>query len=482
MNRRDLMLRAITGCIAASLHIRDTSADFETRAASWNGRKPLASAAQVAAEAIGIMEQRGVHRDPIYGEYFSGYGEGLFTVESFFDNIALFHAGDAELGKTALRIYLDHQRDDGFIARHWEQSQRWLKATPNSRVPSLAATEPQNSYFLRNPYAIYEREEHAQPFLFQMALFSTRASGGDASWLDGDIYQGLKKYLRHWTTVWDRDFNGLSEWASAPHAIADNQFDRAGVWRSFYCEGADLNSFLYLEFLAAEKIAAAKGFREDAAYFGCQAQLKKQLVQQLLWNEDDGFFYDRDIRTGMPIKVKSVNGLYPLWAGIPDRQQARRIVEEHIMNPKEFWSAHPLPSYARNERNYTQHHVPPPLIDIYYALPEGHSNWRGGLWPHGNYMVVHGLQRYGFAEEARSLAETSYEVASRDPDIHEWYDAETGAPKGAHPLCAGAEVLMRFLPTELNTGFNPALIEEASTPLQDERLRQALSVEGNFLK
>jgi hypothetical protein len=315
-----------------------------------------------------------------------------------------------------------------------------------------------------------------------MALFSTRASGGDISWLDDEMYRKLKKYLKHWTTSWDRDSNGLSEWASAPHAIADNQLDRAGVWRSFYCEGADLNGFLYMEFLAAEKIAIAKGFRDDAAYFAAQAKLKRQLIQQLLWNEEDGFFYDRDIRIGKPIRVKAVSGLYLLWAGIPDQRQARRLLAEHIMNPREFWSAHPLPSYALNERNYTQHHIPSPLIDIYSALPEGHCNWRGGLWPQANYLVAHGLKRYGFMEEARTLATKTYEVASEDPDIYEWYDAESGKPKGSHPLCAGAEVLMRVLPTELETDFNPALIEDASKPLENGRLRKALSIKENFRK
>jgi hypothetical protein len=300
--------------------------------------------------------------------------------------------------------------------------------------------------------------------------------------LDDELYRKLKKYLQHWTAAWDRDSNGLCEWASAPHAIADNQFDRAGVWRSYYCEGADLNSFLYLEFLAAEKIALAKGLSADAADFAVQAKRKKELIQKLLWNEQDGFFYDRDIRTGLPIRVKSVNGLYPLWAGIPDARQAELLVHEHIMNPHEFWSAYPLPSYALNERNYTQHHVPCPLIDIYYALPDGHCNWRGGIWGHGNYMVAHGLQRYGFREEAQTLARKTYEVAAADPEIYEWYNAETGKTEGSHPLCAGAEVLMRFLPTELETDFNPVLIDEARKPLVNAKLRSVLSLSENFRK
>jgi hypothetical protein len=445
-----------------------------------DGQVPMPRPEEVVANAIRVMEDRGLHKDPKHGYYFSGYGENLFSVETYFDNIALFHLGDVALGKTALRIYLEQQQDNGFIPRHWNGPLQASQATAQGQVPLLASNEPKNPYAMRNPYYIYEREEHAQPFLFQIALFSTRIGGGDISWLDDEMYRKLRKYLQHWTTDWDKDANGLCEWASAPHAMGDNQFDRAGVWRSFYCEGADLNSFLFLEFLAAEKIANAKGFRDDAVHFAAQAKQKKQLIQQLLWNEQDGFFYDRDIRTGLPIRVKSVNGLYPLWAGLPDQRQARRLVHEHIMNPKEFWSAHPLPSYALNERNYTQHHVPCPQIDIYYALPDGHCNWRGGLWPHGNYMSVHGLQRYGFMEEARSLARKSYDVSVADPDIYEWYNAETGGVEGSHPLCAGVEVLMRFLPAELEADFNPVLIEDATKPLEDGKLRKALKIKENF--
>ena len=97
-------------------------------------------------------------------------------------------------------------------------------------------------------------------------------------------------------------------------------------------------------------------------------------------------------------------------------------------------------------------------------------------------MVAHGLQRYGFQEEAKTLARRSYEVAAADPDIYEWYNAETGKTEGSHPLCAGAEVLMRFLPTELETDFNPVLIDDARKPLENVMLRKALSLSQNFRK
>lgn len=72
------------------------------------------------------------------------------------------------------------------------------------------------------------------------------------------------------------------------------------------------------------------------------------------------------------------------------------------------------------------------------------------------------------------------EWLAADPDIYEWYNAETGKVLGSHPICAGAEVLMRFLPTELETDFNPALIEDASKPIEDGKLRKSLSIKGYF--
>src|SRR5258708_15144777 len=190
---------------------------------------------KIAMELVEIMEKQGTHKHPAEGYYYSGYGENLFTWEIFFDNIALLHAGDTNLGKNALRINLSLQREDGFIRRDLS----FLTATGEDKV-----------------WQSYDVDEHAQPFLFQVALFLTRANGGDVSWITDEMYRGLKNYLLHWTTVWDRASNGLSEWARAPHSGQDNQLERVGLWRSYHCAGAHRNSFLYLVFLAGDKVTS----------------------------------------------------------------------------------------------------------------------------------------------------------------------------------------------------------------------------------
>jgi hypothetical protein len=151
VNRRNFVKTGAYGMLAAAISSHTANAGLDT-----------GSRQQIVAELIRIMEEHGTHKHPTEGYYYSGYGNSLFTWETFLDNIALLHAGNTDLGKNALRIYLDIQRQDGFILRHWPG----LEVDPGGAV-----------------WFIYESEEHAQPFLFQMALFLTRANGGDPSWI-----------------------------------------------------------------------------------------------------------------------------------------------------------------------------------------------------------------------------------------------------------------------------------------------------------
>jgi hypothetical protein len=415
--------------------------------------------AGVAPKLVEIMETRCVHHHPQFGDFYTGYPDGLFTWETFFDNIVLLHAGDSQLGKANLAIFLSLQREDGCIRRHW----------PGFAPPTG----------LGDVWNQYDDEEHAQPFLCQDALFLSRANQGDVEWITESMYAGLAKYLAHWEAAWRRDGSNLCVWASAPHSGEDNQYDRVGVWRSYFCAGTDLNSFLYLEYLAMARIAKAKGKSADEAAFELAAAQKKEAIQRLLWDETDGFYYDHDVRTGKQIRIKSVAGFMPLWAGIATEQQAKRLVE-HLTNPKEFWTPYPVPSYARSERNYTQHHVPPPLLDPYYGLDDGHSNWLGGVWGHTNYFIVHGLQHYGFDREARTIAQKSYEMSAPDMQIREFSNAETGVGSGGSWICAGAELSLRLLQAELTANFSPMPIEDASKPISSDRVRAALGLTRKF--
>jgi neutral trehalase len=237
----------------------------------------------------------------------------------------------------------------------------------------------------------------------------------------------------------------------------------------------DLNCFLYRECLAAAELARAIGKGGMAAKLAREAERKEERIQGL-WNEADSFFYDRDRRTGYPIKVCSGAPFLTLWAGVATDAQARALVERHLRNPEEFWTTLPVPSYARTEPAFTQRYEPPEGASIVWALTSGHGNWCGGTWPHWNYLIVHGLDDYGFHEEAREIASRWFRAASDPSGLYEWYNSETGAGEGVNPFWAGSSLLGLFLPAELRHRVNPTEVKPVRQRLELEAVRQDLYI------
>lgn len=115
-------------------------------------------------------------------------------------------------------------------------------------------------------------------------------------------------------------------------------------------------------------------------------QLKTD-INQWLWHETDGFYYDL-LRSGQLAQVKHIGGFWPLLAGIASITQAQRLLA-HLKNPQEFFRPHLFPTLSASDSRYAQ---------------AGHY-WRGSVWAPTNYMVVAGLRRYGFRDFARQAAE-----------------------------------------------------------------------------
>lgn len=387
--------------------------------------------------------------------FYSGYGTSFFTIEVWYDAILCMHFGNCKIVVDTLDLYLSFQQEDGFLYRD-------------------ISMDPKTNR--ENPFYIYESEEHAQPFLFQVALLITRYQQGDVSWLSEENYERLKKYLYYWLNEWVRDDSGLCVWNGAQHGASDTAFARAGSWRSMYCAGSDLNSLLYTELCAAAQVARARNCMEDAEVFEKLAEERLALIQKYLWNEEDGIFYDYNVLTKQQIKVKHCHSFDTIAFGTATVEQAERMVREHICNPEEFWTPYPIPSYALTEPDYTQHYVPKEGGDFVYTAGEGHCNWSGGLWPHTVYMLTHGLYRYGFKKEADEIVSRMEELIEKNPLLHEWYNAETGEGLGGTPFYAGAEMLMCFLSAELKAGFDPCAVEPVSAPLHNAEVMEILSV------
>jgi putative isomerase len=400
--------------------------------------------AGLSAEAA--LMQGGLFADPDTGRTcFSGYAyQTLYDWDQYFEAILQVYMGWPSVYiKNGVLIFLEHQRADGSIARS---------------VPSNAFHDP----------------EHVKPFLAQIACLVQRVYG-ELDWIGAEPnFSRLQAYLDYWLSAMDADGDGLSEWLSAPHTGMDNQHERAGWWLDRCSAGVDLNCYLVRECRAFARLARLLGRTALAETYAGQAAALAERIRARLWDETDGFFYDRNARAGEPlfsrhagwaaalnaspgerIRVKSVAGFMPLWAGVATPEQARRMVFEHLTNPAEFWRPHPLPALARSERWYSQDWLPADLG----------CNWRAKTWLSTNYMVYHGLRAYGYAQVASLLAQASWRLV-RGAGNREYYDAESGAGCGLDPFW-GWSLLAHFLPYEETTADLVIGIDDIGDDIDD---------------
>jgi len=365
---------------------------------------------------------RGLHDFPgAKGKLLTGYAYGeYYDWDLYFENLYLSYYGVSRYNFTNFKVFLDRQQPDGFVSR------------------TLGMT-------YKRPTQMFK------PFLAQIAVLGSRQNGEDYEWLRKSYYERLQRYINRWF-AYDSDHNGLPVWNSSDASGMDNQISRSGDVESYWDEGVDLSCYLYRELQAMQIIAAKLGKHEDEKMYKERATALAKAINAVFWDEKDGFYYDRNEKTGQRIPVKSVAGFIPLWVGIATPAQAERLVKEHLLNEKEFWLKYPVPSYARTEPDFLE------------GATEGPCNWKGTTWIPTNYMIFHGLLRYGYKDVARQLAlKTLYLALNKNPVTREYYDSDTGKGNGMNPFW-GWSSLAYVMPLDLVEHYDPTDLDGPLRP------------------
>jgi len=156
------------------------------------------------------------------------------------------------------------------------------------------------------------------------------------------------------------------------------------------------------------------GLKEKASSFKEKAKVIGEKINQFMWNEEDGLYYDVD-DNGNQIKRKTIASFWPMLAGISNQHQAEKMLE-NLKDTKTFWRTIPFASLAADDRNYKA---------------DG-SYWLGSVWASTNVMVIKGLDKFGVGENAKYFSEFAtiatekylegmYEVYKRTGTIWENY-------------------------------------------------------------
>ncbi|MDH7511622.1 MAG: trehalase family glycosidase [Clostridiales bacterium] len=177
----------------------------------------------------------------------------------------------------------------------------------------------------------------------------------------------------------------------------------------------DLNSLYALDAYCLAQIANILNLPDDYALYIDEYNQMKRLINSVLWNEREKFYFDRHW-DGRFSQRKAASNFYPLLARIPDKEQALAMIKR-LLNPKEFWGDYILPTISRDD----------PLF-------KEQQYWRGAVWPPTNYLVYQGLKAFGFDAVAAEFAQKSAALFLRSWEnfqlCPENFDSRTGEAGG----------------------------------------------------
>ena len=139
-----------------------------------------------------------------------------------------------------------------------------------------------------------------------------------------------------------------------------------------------------------------------------------------LWDERRGLFVDEAQPGGIRPAPVTWASLAPL--ALPDLPEGigRRLIEEHLLNEREFLTPVAPPSVAASEPSFEPGGGRGPI----------RRYWRGPTWVNSAWMVWLGMRRLGYEAEAERLAAGLIAAVERE-GLREYYDPHTGKGLGA---------------------------------------------------
>ncbi|MGC9066471.1 MAG: amylo-alpha-1,6-glucosidase [Candidatus Ratteibacteria bacterium] len=285
------------------------------------------------------------------------------------------------------------QWDSCFMVFFLRYSNGTLPATNN--LDNLYKLQRQDGY-ISMAYRIKTEKpaygERINPPLYAWAEWEYYLVTGDASRLE-KIFPILKKYY-----LWikkNRTRNSGLYWFEDTGSSGMDNSPRSG-YTSQFLNGSDvcwidLSSQQALSATYIAKIAHLLNKNKDEEFFLSEFQNLKNLIIKYHWCEKHQFYYDvfsRNIRSLRHnfLNAKTVASFWPMISHVADDGQINGMVQ-HLLNPGEFWTLHPVPSLAKSDPNYD---------------PFG-AYWLGGVWAPTNYMIVSGLKKNNRNSIARKI-------------------------------------------------------------------------------
>jgi alpha,alpha-trehalase len=198
--------------------------------------------------------------------------------------------------------------------------------------------------------------------------------------------------------------NQISDPELEEYFMHDRSVRESGHDTSYRLEGisahlntVDLNSLLYKYEMDIAGLIK-KEFRDSLKLSGVtytskfwlkRASKRKKIINELMWDEEKGFFFDYNYITGKKTGYESATTFYPLWANLASKKQARILINKAL----------PLLEEAGGLTASTEKSRGP----ISEKRPERQWDYPYGWVPH-QMLLWKGLTNYGYKKHAERLA------------------------------------------------------------------------------
>ncbi len=163
----------------------------------------------------------------------------------------------------------------------------------------------------------------------------------------------------------------------------------------------DLSSLRLLAFDVLERIAAMFDLPERGKYSKAKFDMQK-IINDIFWCESEGLYVNR-YTTGQWANAIGATSFYPLLAGAVDTPEKLSLIVNNLTDTRRFWSDYVIPTLSVDNREYGK----PSKPDNNGRRNPPYLEYRGSIVPYVNFIVYHGLKRYGLDEAAGAVAQKS---------------------------------------------------------------------------
>ena len=241
--------------------------------------------------------------------------------------------------------------------------------------------------------------------LFLMLLAAVHRVTGDLGFCGG-LRDNALRALDWLDQYGDRDGDGYVEYLRESAGGLDNQGWKDSWDAIRFRDGAlaqppialcEVQGYAYAARVEMADLFDALGEPDRAAMLRRDAAALKERFNRDFWLTDREYFALALDASKRPVDALTSNPGHLLWTGIAEPEKARRVAER-LLSP-ELFSGWGVRTMATTEGGYN------PI-----------SYHTGSVWPHDNSIIVAGLARYGFVEEAARLTDSLLAALSYFPD------------------------------------------------------------------